>query len=466
MGPIDFDRKQLSIFEAKINSFPMGMYDSLKNCFSLIPAGIKPLIIADEVWHLMQEDSRQIVSALEKVALWLTLDGQRNLAKSLYSDLGSIELLAAKDQSQFNAGLATARLDLFYDGESLQVIEANTTIPAMQAYSDMIRIAYFEALGKPLQDPKRSNSFDLLQSLLLHYQKNGGKNSKPSIAIVARPGDSQLAELLWLQHLWQNVLGYETCLLHPGDISLQDNRLWALNKPIDLVYRHIFAHRLEPKSSFYEACTQSRRFQIFNPVAAHLEAKGVFAELSRLTMVPSLCEAARLTAPEIYACQKRLVWSRILQPGSMRGPDGEKVAEMSSWVKARAKDIVVKSSLGYGGSGVFLGEEFSRVATQQRVQLLLGVAYEVSWADFVDFCLKQRLGTWIVQKRLQGKKSRNQFLVQGVLEEQDTYFDCSIFANSGVEGLAFGGASRFASTAIVNLGQRGGLAPLLLASEM
>jgi hypothetical protein len=50
--------------------------------------------------------------------------------------------------------------------------------------------------------------------------------------------------------------------------------------------------------------------------------------------------------------------------------------------------------------------------------------------------------------------------------EKESFVDCSIFTNSGVPFRPSGGASRFATDAIVNIGQGGGLMPLLLESEI
>lgn len=464
MNAITFQDSQIKAFAEAIQKAPLGMYRSSTQDYTLIPASIKPLIMPDLLWKTLQTEARLILSAIEKLGRWLEAPEQQGLADVLFSDLSPLEQRAARGLTPPHGGLVTARLDLFFDGDALRVIEANTTIPAMQAYGDMIRAAYLGARGHAAIDPQKTNSYDLLLSLLQHYEKCGGTLDKPRIGIVARPGDSQLAELLWFQREWQS-LGYETCLFHPEDISLKGDQIWAHSTPMDLVYRHIFAHRLPEDSALAMACLQPQRYRLFNPMSAHLEAKGVLAELSRIVARPDWSAAIGLSEEERAANLHRLAWSRLLQEGPSLSPDGENLKDLTCWAKDQQKDLVVKSSLGYGGKGVFLGEDFHSPATQERVQQLLQMARPIAWHEFIDFCQQQRRGSWILQKKLPGRQIKNEFLLEGQIKKQETFIDCSIFTNSGVPHKPGGGACRFSSDTIVNLGQGGGLAPLLLESE-
>lgn len=442
-------------FRTALEQAPLGVYRASESRYTLIPASMDPLVMADRVWHELQNDAGLILSALQKLGAILRKDAQNRLLLPL----APLE----KEAADFG-GLATARLDLFFDGDDLKVIEANTTIPAMQAYSDMIKTAYLKAF-RPTVKMKTSNTQDLLQSLLQHYARTGGLVQFPRMAIVARPGDSQLAELLWLQREWQSQ-GYETLLLTPDELDIKDGQLWTGSQPIDLVYRHIFAHRLSRNSAFAEACLQSERYRVFNPIAAHLEAKGVLAELSRYAADPALSHFLGLQDDEINATCRRVAWSRLLQKGPATVPGGETVPDLVTWVKDQAHDLVVKSSLGYGGYGIFIGQSFLEKSTQDRVRKLLNTPHEVSWPQLIDFLLGQGEGQWIVQRKVSGRKLRHRFLMEGRVIEKETFVDCSIFTNSGVSFRPAGGACRFSTDAIVNIGQGGGLMPLFLESEL
>lgn len=334
----------------------------------------------------------------------------------------------------------------------------------MQAYSDMIKGAYFSAYQASKRTKFQTNTQDLLTNLLLHYERTGGRKPKPTLAIVARQGDSQLAELHWLQRMWQEQ-GFATLLLTPEQLTLKNGQLWGPEQAIDVSYRHIFAHRLPKGSAFATACLQAETYRVFNPIAAHLEAKGVLAELSRLAADGISSRAVQLSEEERDAVQRRVVWSRLLQSGPALAFDAKPVADLLTWVKQQQNDLVVKSSLGYGGKGVFLGASFADEAVQARARQLLGTVGPLSWEHFIDQLAKQGEGQWIVQRKVSGRKIRHKFLANGQWTEGTTYIDCSIFCSSGIPFQPSGGACRFSSDAIVNIGQGGGLLPLLLESE-
>lgn len=449
------DKTSITTFQSAVAAAPLGVFHSQEKRYSLIPASMEPLVIPDAVWLKLKDDARLILSALQKLGAVL----RRDRGHQLLTQLAPLE----KEAADF-AGLATARLDLFFDGDDLQVIEANTTIPAMQAYSDMIRRAYGEAFH-PQKKIEHSNTDDLLHSLLEHYQRTGGKATKPRLAIIARSGDSQLAELVWLQREWQ-AQGYETLLLTPDEIEIRKGQLWGAAQPLDLVYRHIFAHRLAPDSAFAKACLQSEHYRIFNPIAAHLEAKGVLAELSRYAADTQLGLSIGLKDDEVDATVRRVAWSRLLNRGPASLPDGTEITNLIDWVKERPQELVVKSSLGYGGHGIFIGSGLSEKSSQDRARKLLAVSHEVTWPELIEALLTMGEGQWIVQRKVSGRKIRHRFWSEGQWLEKETFIDCSIFTNSGVSFRPHGGACRFSTDAIVNIGQGGGLMPLLLESEL
>ncbi|HYX33847.1 MAG TPA: hypothetical protein VE954_12095 [Oligoflexus sp.] len=452
----DVSKAAIATFRAALEQAPLGVFRNAEQGYAMIPASLHPLVLPDHQWSELQHDAGLVLSALEKVSASL----RQNSQSSLLVNLAPLE----KEPADFG-GLATARLDLFFDGDDLIVIEANTTIPAMQAYSDMIKSAYLQAFLPSKMIKKPTNTQDLLTALLQHYERTGGRKPKPTIGIVARAGDSQFAELQWLQKKWQEQ-GHETLVVTPDALVIKQGQLYALNIPLDLVYRHIFAHRLPRASAFAEACLHADRYRVFNPIAAHLEAKSTLAELSRQAADPRLSQALALHDDEIKATLRRVVWSRILKRQETSGPDGSRISDLITWVQAHSNDLVVKSSLGYGGHGVFMGSSFHERETQERAQKFLGASEPLSWSDFIEHLVQTGPDQWIVQKKVSGRKMQNRFLVNGQVVEQETYVDCSIFTSSGISFRPSGGACRFSSDAIVNIGQGGGLMALLLESEL
>lgn len=458
-------KKQIDEYWTFLGQAKFGMYKGEADQYSRIPAGIEPFIFPKKEWLEVRDQGSLILSAAQKVILWLRNTEHSAFAQQLFAGLKGIEASAAFGRLQPQTGIATCRLDLFFEGDDVKVIEINATIPAMQAYSDMVNKAYLNALlGKEIE-LEQSNSSDLLLSLLQHYEKSGGNKAKPRIGIVARKGDSQLGELLWLQKEWTRI-GYETVLGHPEDIALQSRTLKIGKVDVDLVYRHIFAYRLDPDSAFANACLESTKYKIFNPISAHLEAKGIMAELSRISFDPKLSERIGLSEDEVEAVGRRVVWSRVLIPGPSNDSAGDFAKDLCDWAIHHQREVVIKSSLGYGGKGVFFGENFESPKSQDQLSDLLGLRSAMSWPEFIRFCSEKQPGQWIVQQKLNGRQMVTQYHSNDGLKSDLVYVDCSVFVNSGVDLKPKGGACRFSQEAIVNLGRGGGLIPFFFENAV
>jgi hypothetical protein len=447
----------LKDFVKRVTAAPLGVYEAHSDSFRTIPAAVEPLVVKDHLWAALRADTRPILTAVDKVAKWLVQEAPEGLSKSVFKEFTGLEQEAAFRRLEPGGGLVTARLDLFFDGEDLKVIEVNATIPAMQAYSDMIKESYVAAQGARYDEGVYgSNTKDLLLSLLAHYAATGGRKNAPHIGIIARTGDSQLAELRWLKSKWE-AAGYPCTLGCPEEVTLSGTRLVLAGIPLDVTYRHIFANRLAPGSAFAQACARSRAFQVFNPVSAHLEAKGVLAECSRIVEDEEISDQVGLSLEERSAVGRRVPWTRLIVDGPGHTPDGEWCANILSWIKTHQAQVVVKGNLGYGGHAVAVGDQFSGKDGQGR---------EVSWSAFVDRCASGEHGLWLVQAKVEGRKIDNCFIRDDQINDQQTYVDCSIFANLGVDFQPSGGASRFSSHKIVNIGQGGGMMPLFLDSQI
>ena len=446
----------LDIFgdELKSNEAPLAIYDAESDRYRMIPASVDPLVIEDAVWQPIVETSQIILKGMNAlIALWQQ-PALKKRSETIFSELSPFE--RASLQRPDRPTLATARFDLFFDGEreGLKIIEANTTIPAMQAYSDIIRRSWLRASGH--DDQRAPNTEDLLQSLLFLYRKNGGGELHPRIAIVARAGDSQMSELKFLKSHWEKQ-GYETRIVLPGDLKISAGRLIDRSSGVicDLIYRHIFASRLDQASDFAQALLQNQSFHIYNPIAAPLEVKALFAELNHFAGSPELASQIGLAENERQMLKRYMPWTRILKTTAT--PE-----EREEWKSLPAADCVIKGSSGYGGHSVFIGSEFHRLESQSRLHKLMKRSGIITWPEFIDFCSSESNGIWIIQRRLQGRRMKHRFFYDNV-SEQESYVDASIFAWS--HSVPRGGASRFALDPIVNLGRGGGLLPMFLRSE-
>jgi hypothetical protein len=391
-----------------------------------IPVVLEPTVV--DVGPF-EEDAHVLVGAATRAAMRLPLE-----ALGRPSPLERECLLARRGRGELPR-LVTSRVD-FIGGKALEI---NATIPAMQGYADIVCAAFFAALGAPADVGAQngSNTDDLIDSLLAVAP------SARKIAIVARAGDAQQGELLhYLARM--NERGLSARLALPDEVRIASEAQGTLEvagERVDLVYRHIFAWRLDPACDFARALVQAERFGIVNPVALDVEAKATLAELSRASDE----NEPWLSAKEHEVIRRRVPWTRRLDAASAARAEREQ------------KDMVLKRSWDYGGKSVHLGIDTP----------------PARWRELVHAALDPD-DVWVVQERAPARTLRRttagrfervvERVVEGVVEAvsaADCYVDLSAFTSSGISRRPRGGASRVARSRIVNILGGGGLAPVV-----
>ena len=440
----------------------LAIWQKTSAIWQAIPVAQNPVVVKSSEWNLMVQDARLLLSCFPVVLTWLQRKENQVLWNLIFGELEGVEADAAHRNPSDTWGHATIRLDLFWHGDELKIIEANCTIPAMQAYSDMVLRRRSELLGIP--QPSRGNSADLLDSLLALYRRDGGEVARPRIAILHRDGDSQLAELEYFKHHWHDRA--EVVLVTPSQWNEQD---------FDLVYRHIFATRLLDQPKLLAALRDSRRWRIYNPISAHYEIKAFLAMVAVVVSDDWISSDLGLSLNQREAIGRRVPWTRIIPSQRYSvGQDSEIIASDIGFA-ANAEKYVIKHSSGYGGHFVFVGSEWHEPTTQVRLQNLLKVTEFVSPALFWRWVTTESQDVWVVQQRMSGRRYQSKVLSSGgggleignyveayVDGYVDGYVDASVFLNTGTEPLCGGGVSRFASGPVVNIGTGGGLAPLII----
>ncbi|HUB07411.1 MAG TPA: hypothetical protein VMB50_10430 [Myxococcales bacterium] len=372
--------------------------------------------------------------------------------------------------------VAIARADLFTDSAGVdRPLEMNATIPAMQAYSDVAAQAFLRAVGglaglsreriDALARRNGSNSDDLRRSLLAHHERLGGRGDGARMAMVARAQDPQSTELAALCRSF-NAAGLEAHRCTPDQIGLDEQgRATLLGKPLDLIYRHVFARRIEPASALGRIAREPARHHLLNPVNSQLEMKSVFAELSAAAAEPALAHAIGFE-PDELAAAATIPWSRRLGRAPTPDPSGAAVANLLAFAQANPRRLVLKRSWGYGGTSVLLGDEIETESGQQRARDILGTAEarEVSWQDLLEHCAQR--GGYVVQERVELATQRHLVAGDGEPVWLDWYVDVSAYTNLGVEPRPTGAVRRGSKSRIVNIVGGGGLVPVILRPVM
>jgi hypothetical protein len=404
----------------------------------LIPASLSAISIAEQELDSLSNLCYRFVGALQKVC-----EARRTQIITRYG-LSEIErkyLQASHDARS----LATIRIDLFPSAEGFKVLEVNSTIPAMQAYSDMIAEAWIKNIGGTYG--MRSNSLDLLRCLEHLAFKRTGKMIK-KIGIMSRPHDAQTSELKWFQKKWHE-LGFEVTLGLPHEFKVKRKLMYLAGQEVDVIYRHIFASKLDIESEFSKALL-SGQFAIFNEIAIDLELKDSLVLLGE--------NISLLTEEEKASVDALLPWTREIREGKTNLLHG--TGDLKEFILNFKNSVIIKSSFGYGGKLVFSSDTFQHEESLQTLKELMG-SKQLTWEVFVNYCF-QNPGKWIVQEKIAGQSIEHSWIRDQSVETASCWLDLSLFLTLGGDYKSAGGSCRFAKNRVVNLGAGGGMIPLVI----
>ena len=361
--------------------------------------------------------ARLITSALVKVAREL-IERRPEKARLLFHHLSPLETEALETRWREAENLLHSRIDWFVENDgTVQALEVNATIPAMQVYSDAALRGWVQAV-RPAREPaleaNPSNAAWLLDALL---RAAGGRAQPVSVQLLHRDGDPQLTELAALAvQLRDRGIEARTCT--PTDVVLDGD-------PHRVLYRHLFARYVDPQSALGRAFLDPRKHGMWNAVDGWLETKGLFAELSLQR------DASFLSQEERAAVAEFVPWTRLID-------------DIDDASLGDGDDYVLKKSHDYGGKSVVIGREAGR-------------------REFLHALARARAdlpGSWVAQ-RLIDAPSLDRFICseRGALR-MPLHLDVSTFA-SLIEGVPEGGSVvRAAPGRVVNIVGGGGVAPL------
>jgi hypothetical protein len=446
-------------YAALLEERGLTVYHAAEDRFAPIAPTLTPEVIADDELAALAADAELLLSATAKACRWTLGDAGRAVAAVLYAGFTPLEHAAIARDPERLFTVATARVDYFRGADGVaRALELNATIPAMQGYSDLVLHGWLETLGRPdLVARAGSNTEDLLASLRAHYARAGGRAERPAIVIVSRRGDSQLGELRHYErafaaaghravHVWVDELGRDP-----------DGVVTARGQRFDLLYRHIFARRLEPGSVLADLLVDPGPNVVLNPCLSPLEVKGILGLLHQDLGAPFL----DLSDDERAAVARRVPWTRVLAPGPAVTPDGP-VADLVAWAAANAARLVLKRSWDYGGKGVVIGPD-ADPAKLDRIY-----AGCRSWAELCARAAADA-NVWVAQELVAPVAVRHLLVGRDGAGRpapswHDVFVDVNAYACLGVDARPRGGVCRASSSKIVNIAGGGGVAPLVTRS--
>lgn len=426
-----------------------------------IPITATPVVLPKAELLRRQRLAALISSATLKMSRAVCLGSARELVLGALSPL---ERKLCEATVATTDTLVTTRVD-FFVGNTVQALEVNATIPAMQGYSDIAANTLIEIAGrywglKPhtvagLLAKNGSNALALYRALLSGYAKVRPGKVPQRIALLSRRNDAQLTEQHYLCERFRE-LGADADLVHPDQLSGTDAVI-AHGKTYDLVYRHLFVRRLEEAdlagAEYVRALLAEKngtRAVVLNPPASHVEVKAAFALLSQAADEADLARDAGLTEEELAAIREAVPWTRPFRGDAL-------VAQ----VAADPDRYVLKRSWDYGGRAVFVGRTRDEPSYRDRVKAAYGSA--LAWDALCARAAADRVGGGFVVQQLVDTRPEPHLLCSGSAQTPaELFVDFSSYASVGLEAQpAWGGVCRGSLSHIVNIVGGGGVIPLL-----
>ena len=374
-----------------------------------IPLVLSPCSLPREELAALGRGARSITSALVKVAREL-IERRPEKARLLFHHLSPLESEALATRWREAEDLLHSRIDWFVDGAgNVKALEVNATIPAMQIYSDAAVRGWVQAVRpgrEPALSANPSNAEWLLDALLKAAR---GRAQPVKVQLLHREGDPQLTELTMLAEMFK-ARGIEARTCTPADVTLDGD-------PHRVLYRHLFARHVEPKSELGVAFLDPERHGMWNRVDGWLETKGLFAELS--------------LQAKAHGIDDLVPWTRLLD-------------DIEDSALGDGDNFVLKKSHDYGGKSVVIGREAGPEAFRQA----LGRARA------------SEPGSWVAQELIDAPAIDRFLCTETGARRAPMHLDVSTFA-SLIEGVPDGGSVvRAAPGRIVNIVGGGGVAPL------
>jgi len=401
-----------------------------------IPLVAEPEVLSREALSRVAKEAQAILSGAVKLARALVTGGDARDREALLGPFEGLEAEAmARLFTEAPCPAVVARVDFLVPrdpGAEPRALELNATIPAMPAYADLAAHSWLRAAaGARGLSPREARELvglcgshmeALRGTLVAYYRSRGGKRERPSIAIVARPGDAQIGELRRLAAHFRQM-GHAAENLVPAECEPER---------FDLLYRHVWAHLTPPGAPFARALREPGRFVLANPVNGLLEAKALFARLSECAEDVALSARAGLDEAE-RAAAARLPWTRRLDEA------------LVPRLLAGRERFVLKRSWDYGGKSVHLGAEMAPEAWEAAVRAAAADAQG---------------GGFVAQERIfAARRPATRIAPEGVTRGE-LYRDISTFCGLGTAP-PHGSVVRAASSPIVNILGGGGLAPVI-----
>ena len=352
----------------------------------------------------------------------------------------------ARMTTGYGPASTASRLDAFLLPDSLKFTEYNGESPAGPGYSELLSEIFrdtpmMKEFAKRWEVHSYPLSAKLLDALVRTYLDWGGTTHRPQMLIVDWKEVPTWSEFQILKERFEKMR-IPVVIADPRELDFDGKRLTAKGKKIDLVYRRVLINDIVARPTECEALVKAYAAGT-TCVANNFRCKipHVKAFFSVLTDGKN---AGLFSPEEREIIHGHVPWTRVVEDVKS-DYDGEPI-ELLAYIRKNQKNLVLKPSDEYGGTGVTLGWKADAMEWEKVIEGALPSG-----------ALNKAHGCWIVQEKIPLRREPFPTIVSGgKVEMQDMLVD---FAPYLFRGEVAGFLTRLSSSDLANVTSGGGQIP-------
>jgi hypothetical protein len=332
---------------------------------------LRPNFVSPAVYEEIRGVCRGIFRAIEKA--------EERLGQGLWDrvDLTPEERELAAVDPGYRRSSPTSRLDSFITTSAYQFVELNAESPAGIAYNEVLVDIFLELpVMKKFQERYRLRRFRsrdrLLETLLSCHREAGGREERPTIAVV----DYEDVPTRTEHHLFREFFeskGYPALVCDPRHLTYEGGILRHDGRAIHIVYKRLLVNELLDRKDELQPLLQAARERavtVVNPFRCKaIHKKAIFAVLTDDEL------QSLFTEEERTAIATHVPWTRRVRAGHTTRHG--RTIDLPEFIRKNRDRLVMKPNDEYGGKGVFIGWETTESAWEQALAQALRESYVV-----------------------------------------------------------------------------------------
>jgi hypothetical protein len=346
-----------------------------------------------------------------------------------------------------NGPASTAsRVDAFLLPESLKFTEYNGESPAGSGYNESLS-EIFRALPVMKEFAERYDihsyplSARLLDALIGTYRDWGGTSQQPQMLIVDWKEVPTWSEFEILKERFE-ALRVPVVLADPRELEWDGKTLSAKGKKIDLVYRRVLINDIVARPKECAALVKAYESQavcVANNFRCKIpHVKAFFAVLTEQK------NAKLFSTEELDLIEQHVPWTRVVE--DVKTDYQGKPIALLDYIRNNQRDLVLKPSDEYGGTGVTLGWEVDVRHWEKSIQEALPGGKSAN-----------EHSCWIVQEKIAMRRGEFPYIgADGKVEFRDMLVDLAPYM---FHGKLAGFLTRLSASSLANVTSGGGQIP-------